>query len=40
MFNSKGEEAMNFYKDYFQSEIGYMGSYGNSPKYIVDDQKK
>ena len=39
MFNGDCEEAMNFYKNCFGGEIGYMGRYGDSPMNVPESQK-
>ena len=39
MFNGDCEEAMNFYKDALDGDIGYMGKYSESPMEVEDDFK-
>ena len=39
MFNGSGEEAVNFYKECFNSEIGLMGSYRDLPMEVPESLK-
>lgn len=39
MFNGNCEEAINFYKECFDGEIGYMGRFSDSPIDVPSDQK-
>ncbi len=39
MFNGNCEEAMNFYKECFGGELGYMGRYGDSPMEVPPEQR-
>lgn len=39
MFNGNCEEAMNFYKEALNGEIGYMGRFGDSPMEVPEAQK-
>ncbi len=39
MFNGTCEEALNFYKDGLNGELGYVGRYGDAPLDIPEDQK-
>lgn len=39
MFDGDCEEAMNFYKNALDGDIGYMGKYGESPLEVKDDFK-
>ena len=39
MFNGNCEQAMNFYKECFGGELGYMGRYGDSPMDVPPEQR-
>lgn len=39
MFNGDCEDAMNFYKEALDGDIGYIGKYSDSPLEIDDDYK-
>jgi PhnB protein len=39
MFNGNCEEAINFYKECFDGDIGYMGRYRDSSMDVAEDQK-
>ncbi|KAA3609240.1 MAG: VOC family protein [Calditrichaeota bacterium] len=39
MFNGDCEEAVNFYKECFDGELGYMGRYGDSPMEVPQAQQ-
>jgi len=39
MFNGNCEEAMNFYKDIFKGEFGYLGRYSEMPGETPDEYK-
>lgn len=39
MFNGNCEEAVNFYKECFNGEIGLMGRYGDSPMEVPESRK-
>lgn len=39
MFNGDCKEAFEFYKKTFEGEIEFMGTYGDSPMEVPDDQK-
>ena len=39
MFNRNCEEAVNFYKECFNGEIGLMGRYGDSPMEVPESRK-
>ena len=39
MFNSNCEEAVNFYKECFDDEIGLMGRYEDSPIEVPESRK-
>ena len=39
MFNGNCEEAVNFYKECFDDEIGLMGRYGDSPIEVPESRK-
>jgi len=39
MFNGNCEEAVNFYKECFDDEIGLMGRYGDSPMEVPESRK-
>lgn len=39
MFNGDCEEAINFYKQCLDGEVGYMGRFGESPMEVPEDQK-
>ena len=39
MFKGNCEEEVNFYKEGFNSEIGLMGRYGDSPMEVQESRK-
>ena len=39
IFNVNCQEAVNFYKECFNGEIGLMGRYGDSPMEVPESRK-